>query len=307
MWRGRPAHQLKAYIVCPNCGCAIDESHKSSMVEAGEWRVTAPEVEGHAGFRLNSLISMFRNERWGILAKKFLEAKNNPFRMMVFENSTLGKCSKQSIDNIDPLSLQAKTENFGPNNLPPEVLMISSGVDVQNDRLEVCFLGWSSVWQPFVLGYVVIHGSTIEQKTWSELDKLLATKWRHPHGYDLPVEATAVDYGGTGSGSESRPQAVLNFTNPRMHRHIYAVKGVGGPSRRPLWVQSFSKKAHRGIMWVHSLVCMEGIVDNTGAFRGLTERENLSRFGHGKIALQNVIARRLSHSRVSHLRADQTA
>ncbi len=193
-----PGNPADAYVVCPHCGCAIDESEKPKMIEAGEWRATAPEVKGHAGFRLNSLISMFRNERWGHLAKKFTDAKNNPSRLMVFENTSLGKCSKQSIDNIDPFSLQARVEDFSLDDLPPEVLMITCGVDVQNDRLEACFLGWSKFWQPFVLAHVVLHGSTIEQKTWMELDHILARKFQHSvYGYPLPIEATAIDYGGT--------------------------------------------------------------------------------------------------------------
>ena len=34
------------------------------MVEAGRWRATAPEVQGHAGFRLNALVSLLHNARW---------------------------------------------------------------------------------------------------------------------------------------------------------------------------------------------------------------------------------------------------
>ncbi len=35
----------------------IEERHKPAMVESGRWRATAPHVEGHAGFRLNALVS----------------------------------------------------------------------------------------------------------------------------------------------------------------------------------------------------------------------------------------------------------
>jgi len=71
--------------------------------------------------------------------------------------------------------------------------------------------------------------------------------------------------------------------------------------------KAYKNLAHRGIMWVKSWVLMDGILDNTRGSLGLTGRENLSRFGYGKIALQSVAARRLSHSAVSNSRADQTA
>src|ERR1019366_4135904 len=44
-----------AMFCCPSCGVLVDEKRKFSMVSAGRWRATRPEVKGHAGFRLNSL------------------------------------------------------------------------------------------------------------------------------------------------------------------------------------------------------------------------------------------------------------
>lgn len=41
------------------------------MVEAGQWRVTRPDVQGHAGFRLTPLVSLLANASWGTLAVKW--------------------------------------------------------------------------------------------------------------------------------------------------------------------------------------------------------------------------------------------
>ena len=35
-------------------------------------------MANHAGFRLNSLVSLLHNARWGVLAAEFLRAKDNP-------------------------------------------------------------------------------------------------------------------------------------------------------------------------------------------------------------------------------------
>src|SRR5690606_2109302 len=45
----------KAHWCCPGCGSVVEEKHKPAMVEAGRWRITKPEVAGHAGFRINAL------------------------------------------------------------------------------------------------------------------------------------------------------------------------------------------------------------------------------------------------------------
>jgi Phage terminase large subunit (GpA) len=77
-----------AHAICP-AGCIIDEASKPAMVEAGEWRITAPEVQGHAGFRLNVLVSLFKNSSWSKLAARFEKAKNNSALLRVFENTAL--------------------------------------------------------------------------------------------------------------------------------------------------------------------------------------------------------------------------
>lgn len=65
---------------CPSCGSLVEERHKPAMVAKGRWRVTAPDVTGHAGFRINALVSPHHNARWGKLAAEFLKAKDRPTR-----------------------------------------------------------------------------------------------------------------------------------------------------------------------------------------------------------------------------------
>ena len=54
----------KAAYFCPGCGAEIEERWKPDMVAKGAWRATAPDVIGHAGFRLNALISLLANASW---------------------------------------------------------------------------------------------------------------------------------------------------------------------------------------------------------------------------------------------------
>jgi phage terminase large subunit GpA-like protein len=79
---GEPSH---AACRCPHCEELISEEHKLAMIEAGRWTITAPDVQGHAGFRLNSLTSPLANASWGILAAEFLDAKDDPAKLQPFE------------------------------------------------------------------------------------------------------------------------------------------------------------------------------------------------------------------------------
>jgi phage terminase large subunit GpA-like protein len=62
---------------CPSCRALVTESAKPGMVESGRWRATRPDVVGHAGFRLNALVSLLANATWGKLAAEFLRAKDD--------------------------------------------------------------------------------------------------------------------------------------------------------------------------------------------------------------------------------------
>lgn len=223
--------------ICPSGnGCVIDERHKPEMVEAGEWRATRPEVKGHAGFRLNALISLFHNSRWPNLVEEFEKAeKNGHADMQVFVNTVLGKVWSASIEHVTESQLMARAEPFGlfplegedgwRQDIPEEVAYITAGVDVQPNRLEVTFLGHSET-NRFILGHHVIRGSAKLQTTWDELYAVLSTTWDHPLGGTIGVSASGVD-----SGDGNMTQMVYDFCEVHQGEMIFAIKGAGGPRK----------------------------------------------------------------------------
>ncbi|NRP70189.1 hypothetical protein ILFOPFJJ_01067 [Ensifer psoraleae] len=212
----------RAHYVCPECGSIVEERHKAAMVESGRWRATAPHVRGHAGFRLNALVSMLANASWGKLAAEFVEARKSPDTLQVFVNTILAQGWREAAEEIDEAALAARAEPFGLDAIPPDVLVITAGVDVQRDRLEIVFLGWSRD-EVFVLGQSVIYGDPASDDVWSELDDALRTVWKHPKGGILRVDAAGVD-----AGDGETMDRVIAFTRARMARRTYALKGATG-------------------------------------------------------------------------------
>jgi phage terminase large subunit GpA-like protein len=167
-----PERPEEAYIVCPSCGCVIEESFKPQMVALGEWRATEPQVKGHAGFRMNAFISLFENASWANIAQEYLTAQlGGPSTMRVFENVVLGKCSTLAIDSVDASSLASRTEDFSLQKLPADCLLITAGCDVQGDRIECTFLGHALDGQQFILAHIVLMGNTAEAPVWASLDR----------------------------------------------------------------------------------------------------------------------------------------
>lgn len=228
---------------CPHCKGLIAERFKSEMVRDGQWRATRPDVLGHAGFRLNALVSLLPNARWGILAAEFLAAKGDPAELQTFVNTILAEGWRDAEDDVDEAALQARAEPFGLEAIPAEVLAVTIGVDCQDDRLEATFLGWSRDGTMWVLGHVVIWGDITDDTTWAELDELLKSRWRHPLGGTLKIGASVIDAGDGGHYAR-----VLAFCGPRASRRVFAGKGVAGT--RPVIQASSSKVRGGGRLWI---------------------------------------------------------
>lgn len=143
---------------CPHCTEEIEERHKPAMVEEGRWRALRPEVQGHAGFRLNALVSLHANAAWSKLATEFLAAKDDPTTLQTFVNTILGQGWRNDGEELDETGMQARAEPFSLDLVPAEVLALTVGCDVQHDRLELTYIGWTESGCMLILGHRVIWG-----------------------------------------------------------------------------------------------------------------------------------------------------
>jgi phage terminase large subunit GpA-like protein len=248
MWQHiewEPDQPDTAAFRCPHCEELIAERHKAAMVESGAWRATAPHVKGHAGFRLNALVSTLANASWAKIAAEFLSAKQHPDQLQTWTNTLMAQGWRTAAEELDEAELAARAEPFGLDQLPAECLVITVGVDVQRDRLECVILGHGRT-DTFVLGNSVIWGSPAEDTTWAELDDLLKSVWRHPAGGTIRVDAAAID-----AGDGETMDRVLSFTKPRFGRRVVAIKGASG--NRPAIVASHTRGSKLFIVGVDGL------------------------------------------------------
>ncbi len=234
---------------CPHCAAGIGERHKPRMVAHGRWHATRPDVKRHAGFQLNALVSLHANACWPQLVREFLSAKSDPTTLQTFVNTILGQGWRGAGEELDDQDIASRCEAFGLTDLPASVLAICAGIDTQHDRLECTLIGFAQDESAFVLGHVVIWGAWDAAETWAELDQLLKTRWPHPLGGTLGVEAAVID-----AGDGVTMEAVLAFCAPRQRRRIMAGKGAAGT--RPFIEPSKSRAARGGRLW---LVGVDGI------------------------------------------------
>jgi phage terminase large subunit GpA-like protein len=222
---------LKAFYACQECGGIIEEHQKPALLAAGEWIAEAPGPGKPAGFHLSALYSPF--ESWADIAVDFLASKDDPTRLKTWTNLKLGEAFEDRATQTVPIDeLQARAQHSDrpwTEMLPDGVVVITAGVDVQDNRIEAEFVGWGRNEESWSLDYRIIHGDPAGPDPWDALDRLLMRSFRHPRDVvDLRVLAAAVDSVG------HRTSQVMAYSAARLARRIWAVKGKGGPDV-PAW------------------------------------------------------------------------
>ena len=210
-------------MACPHCG----SNHKEWewKRQGGGYVVGYDEGEkGVRSFHLSAFNSAFLS--WERIARKWREAQNEGLKgEKVFFNTTLGVPWSPPGEEIDPEGLEARCEPY-THDCPEGVLLLTAGVDVQGDRLEVEIVGWGVGLESWSIRYEVIDGNPTHPDTWKALDEVLNQRYTHPSGLMLKVARTFVDKG-------YLPRVVEDYVgNCDRRRGIAAINGRSGS--RPL-------------------------------------------------------------------------
>ncbi|MEO5335063.1 MAG: phage terminase large subunit family protein [Magnetococcus sp. YQC-5] len=217
-----------AYYICIHCESEIQEYHKTWMLANGRWIASSPGIGKAAGFHLNGLYCPLGWHSWGDIAHEFVEVHEDPFRLKQWTNTILAETWEEDAERLSGDDLLDRREDFG-SRLPPDVVLITAGIDVQDNRLEVEFVGWGRDEESWSIDHRVIYGDPSTPAVWQDIDSLLRRSFPHSRQTpDLHVRAATVDTGGHFT------QAACDFCRPRQDRRIWGIKGMGGAGRK-LW------------------------------------------------------------------------
>ncbi len=181
-----------AYYECEHCHADIQHSQKMTMLLRGEWRITATS-RGIAGFHLNEIYSPWVT--WSEMVINFLEAKKLPETLKTWVNTSLGETWEETGVTIAEDALYQRREYYGPD-IPQKAVILTAGVDVQNDRLEIETVAWGPGEESWSVRYDILRGNPAEEILWHELDTVLFRKFQHESGIPLEIRATCIDTGG---------------------------------------------------------------------------------------------------------------
>lgn len=211
-----PERLHAAHFTCEACGCAIEHGDKERIVALGQWVAHNPRGD-HPGFHLWRAYAPQRD--WASIAVSYAqvmgwtrmslshetaEALSQAVEAeteQVFWNDVLGLPYEQASKGPDWEALRNRVENAPETDglpvgtLPARGIVLTAGVDCQQDRIEVQICAFGRNYRRWVIDYRVIPHSIGDDEGRAALDALLRATWRTERGLRLPIDMMAVDVG----------------------------------------------------------------------------------------------------------------
>ena len=209
---------------CPHCGAEYGEHYKTELMAQGQWVKENPDGD-YPSFHINALYSPLGWYSWKNAVWDFLKAKGDVNKMKSFTNNVLGEA--WSLDGgkvIDPNGLMTRCEEYEAE-VPDGAVVLTAGVDVQDDRLEVEVVGWGRGLENWGITNRVLIGNPSESFVWETLDSVLMAGYGNSMNEKLYVAAALIDSGGHHTAD------VYRYTSKRERRNIFACVGKAGLAR----------------------------------------------------------------------------
>jgi len=216
------SNRVEPVYICAHCKGEMHEYDKRDMLAAGEWVATYPDRK-IAGFHLNALYSPWA--KWAELVAEWRAIEGDRFKLQVFVNTALAETWEEDAERVSGETLESRRERY-PSVCPMGVGLLTAGVDVQGDRLEIQVKGWGRGEESWLIHHEQIFGDPALGDVWAELDRILLRGWEHQSGTLLAVQACMIDTGG------HHAEHVYRFCKTRQRsRRVYASKGANAAGR----------------------------------------------------------------------------
>lgn len=266
---GRKTYKVTTiFYICPGCDCVSDELTMKRAPARWEAENPAAYEQGTRSFWLNAFVSQWAS--WESIILKYLNAVGSIRKMQVVYNTCFGELWEDRGDLEDEDSLMARREDYGQREdgsdieLPEGVLVLTCGIDTQDDRLEFEVVGHGHFGETWGVRRGIIMGRADDPDTWKQLDDVLDHIYRFKDGMGLRISMSFMDEGGHFT------MPVRQQCSERQSKKIFAIKGFFGLGRpyvgTPKQVKILSKKhTYIGRCWWYPLGVDSGkeiIMDN---------------------------------------------
>jgi phage terminase large subunit GpA-like protein len=157
---------------------------------------------------------------WEQLVDDFLRAKSDAPALKAFVNTRLAETWEEDYAAaVSADGLMAKRLAYESGTCPDGVVLLTCGVDVQDNRLAVSVWGWGEGETGWLIWHQELMGDPTQTEVWGQLDQVLVTEWATAGGKSLKVSQVAVDSGGHCT------HEVYRYVRDRVRQNVVAIKG----------------------------------------------------------------------------------
>jgi phage terminase large subunit GpA-like protein len=198
-----------AFFLCRHCGERIEEKDKYDFMNAGKYVHEEPD-NPVKGFKINSFYSPLGAVTWKQIAKEWIEAQGIYPKLQRFFNTRLAESFEiPGAARPDWEKLKARKENYLMGTVPAGGLVLSAGVDTQDNRLAVCVYAIGRNDEAWLVFDAELYGDPNLPDVWNALDNILYRNWPHELGGTIRISNMAIDQQG------HRTQAVKKYASTR--------------------------------------------------------------------------------------------
>lgn len=222
-----------AFYACKNCGATwtFEQKNKNLYHPKNHWLPTA-EFNGIAGFYLNELYSKFEGSSFKILAEKKLTALyelnvlGKPDKWIAFMNSSIGMPYKFEGESREAHDLEEFGLDYELGTVPSGAYVLTAGVDVQEDRLELGVRAWGPGGVSYLVERKKLYGNPpdINDPVWDALGAELDRRYTVGKRDDAQIAMMSIDSG-------FKAENVYSFVRDRLSMGDARCIAIKGSSR----------------------------------------------------------------------------
>ena len=202
---------------CLHCGHEGSAREWKSQSLKGKWE--SHNDSDVRGFHVNALASPWVT--WPEIVRKYTEAyASGPEMLKVWRNTNLGLPYEETFGTIEVDTMKDHETDYGAE-LPDEVLLLTAGIDTQDNRLEIEILGHGLNNETYGIDYRIIYGDPGGDVLWKKLDEYLKREWHYADGDSRSVACACIDSAGHFTDE------VYKFCRDKVKRNIFPIVGRG--------------------------------------------------------------------------------
>lgn len=197
--------------LCPHCSALFTQNEYTDVWHQGRWQTkdglyidtdglfrdsrdhimdTPLSVAFHIWTAYSSMTS------WSQIVREFLAAKKDRSKLKTFVNTTLGETwEEDESEKLEHEQLYHRREHYRAQ-VPSGVIILTAGIDTQDDRFEIQVDGWGAGEERWGIDYIRLYGDPSRQELWEKLAVALRKSYTREDGGLMNVRFACQDHGG---------------------------------------------------------------------------------------------------------------